>query len=81
MSDPVSNEATPIPATIEQVHAEFEKLLRDRNCMGVRNLLGDTFLDTRNPFQRTRRAPKKWVVAVLAIILFALLIAYWFHFR
>jgi hypothetical protein len=81
MSDLVSSEAALIPAAVKQVHAEFEKLLRDRNCMGVRNFLGDTFLDTRNPFQRARRAPKKWVVAVLAIILFALLIAYWFHFR
>jgi hypothetical protein len=65
--------------TVEQVHAEFERLLRDRNHMGVRNLIGDTLLDPRNPFQKVRRRPKKWVVALLGIWLLALLIAYVFH--
>jgi hypothetical protein len=65
--------------TVEQVHAEFERLLRDRNHMGLRNLIGDTLLDPRNPFQKGRRRPKKWVVALLGIWLLALLIAYVFH--
>ncbi len=65
--------------TVEQVHAEFERLLRDRNHMGVRNLIGDTLLDPRNPFQKARRRPKKWVLALLGIWLMAFLIAYVFH--
>ena len=28
--------------TVKEVHAEFEKLLRDRRHMGLRNLMGDT---------------------------------------
>jgi hypothetical protein len=81
MVDLASNEAAPIPVTMEQVHAEFEKLLRDRNCMGVRNFLGDTVLDPRNPFQHTRRSPKKWIVVIFGILLLALLIVDWFHLR
>ena len=81
MSDQVSNEAAPISVTVEQVHAEFKKLLRDRNHMGLQNFLGDAVLEPRNPFQRTRRSPNKWVVALSAIILSALLMMYWFHFR
>ena len=79
MQDPASNEATPTPVTAVQVHAEFEKLLLDRNQMGVRNFLGDVVLDARNPFQRARRSPKKSVVAVSVMLLLALLVVYWFH--
>ena len=39
-----------------RLHAEFEKLLRDRNHMGVRNFIGDVILEPRNPFQRARRS-------------------------
>jgi hypothetical protein len=66
---------------VGQVHAEFERLLRDRNHMGVRNFLGDAGLDPRNPFQLARRSPKKWVVAVCALLLLGVLIVYWFHLR
>ena len=64
---------------VKEVHAEFEKLLRDRRHMGLRNLMGDTLLDPRNPFQKKRRKPKRWVVAVCGIALLGLLIFSYFH--
>ena len=67
--------------TVKEVHAEFEKLLRDRRHMGLRNLVGDTLLDPRNPFQKKRRKPKRWVVAVCGIALLGLLIFSYFHLR
>jgi hypothetical protein len=81
MSGQKVNEDAPRLVTAGQVHAEFEKLLQHRNHMGVRNLLGDVLLDSRNPFQKMRRRPKKWVVAIGGIILLGLLIAYVFHVR
>lgn len=74
-----SSDATLV--TPEQVHQELERLLRDRNHMGVRNLIGDRLLDPRNPFQRTRRQPKKWVVAAGGLALLALMIIYFFRVR
>ena len=65
--------------TVKEVHAEFEKLLRDRRHMGLRNLMGDTLLFPRNPFQKKRRKPKRWVVAVCGIALLGLLIFSYFH--
>ena len=65
--------------TVKEVHAEFGKLLRDRRHMGLRNLIGDTILDPRNPFQKKRRKPKRWVVAVCGIALLGLLIFSYFH--
>ncbi len=65
--------------TVKEVHAEFEKLLRDRRHMGLRNLMGDTILDPRNPFQKKRRKPKRWLVAVCGIALLGLLIFSYFH--
>ena len=67
--------------TVKEVHAEFEKLLRDRRHMGLRNLMGDTILDPRNPFQKKRRKPKRWVVAVCGIALLGLLIFSYFHLK
>jgi hypothetical protein len=64
---------------VKEVHAEFEKLLRDRRHMGLRNLMGDTLLHPRNPFQKERRKPKRWVVAVCGIALLGLLIFSYFH--
>ena len=64
---------------VKEVHAEFEKLLRDRRHMGLRNLMGDTVLDPRNPFQKKRRKPKRWVVAACGIALLGLLIFSYFH--
>jgi hypothetical protein len=49
--------------------------------MGVRNFLGDAFLEPRNPFQQTRRKPQKFVVAAIGISLMALAIVYAFHLR
>ena len=49
--------------------------------MGLRNLMGDTILDPRNPFQKKRRKPKRWVVAVCGIALLGLLIFSYFHLR
>ena len=79
MPGPPSNE--PGVLTVKEVHAEFEKLLRDRRHMGLRNLMGDTLLDPRNPFQKKRRKPKRWVVAVCGIALLGLLIFSYFHLR
>jgi hypothetical protein len=81
MSGQKLNEDTPRVVTSGQVHTEFEKLLQHRSHMGVRNLLGDVLLDSRNPFQKMRRRPKKWVVAISGIILLGLLIEYVFHLR
>jgi hypothetical protein len=79
VSGPPLNE----PRTLEvrEVHQEFEKLLRDRHHMGLRNLTGDTFLEPRNPFQKKRRKAKRWVVAVCGIALLGLLIFSYFHLR
>ena len=79
MSGQKVNEDAPRLVTASQVHTEFEKLLRHRKHMGVRNLLEDVLLDPRNPFQKMRRRPKKWVVAIGGIILLGLLIEYAFH--
>ena len=79
MPDEPANEPAPSQVTVAEVHAEFEKMLKGRGHMGLRNFLGDTLLEARNPFQRTRRQPKKWAVAVLGIFLLALLIVFGFH--
>jgi superfamily II DNA/RNA helicase len=81
MPDQPVNETAPSRVTVAQVHTEFEKLLKDRTHMGVRNFLGDAFLEPRNPFQRMRRQPKKLVVATGGIFLLGLFIVYGFHLR
>jgi hypothetical protein len=67
--------------TPDEVHREFERLLRDRKHMGLRNLIGDVALEPRNPFQQANRKPKKWVVAFGGLALLAALILYYFHLR
>ena len=67
--------------SVEEVHTEFEKLLRDRHHMGLRNLIGDTLLEPRNPFQNKRRNAKRWVVAVVGLSLLGFLIFGFFHLR
>ena len=67
--------------TVKEVHAELEKLLADRRHMGLRNLVGDTFLEPRNPFQNKRRKAKRWVVAAFGLSLLGLLIISYFHLR
>ena len=67
--------------SVTEVHAEFDKLLRDRHHMGLRNLIGDTFLEPRNPFQDKRRKAKRWVVAVIGLSLLGVLIFSSFHLR
>ena len=79
MSGPPSNELGVL--TVKEVHTEFEKLLRDRHHMGLRNLMGDTLLEPRNPFQKKRRKPKRWVVAVCGIASLGLLILSYFHLK
>ena len=79
MPGPASNE--PGVLTVKAVHAEFEKLLGDRRHIGLRNLIGDTFLEPRNPFQIKRRKAKRWVVAALGVSLLGLLIISYFHLR
>jgi hypothetical protein len=81
MPEQPGSEAPLSQVTVAEVHGEFEKLLRDRRHMGVRNFLGDAFLEPRNPFQRTRRRPQKFVVAAIGIVLTALVIVYAFHLR
>jgi len=81
MPDQPAIETIPSQLTVAQVHTEFEKLLKDRTHMGVRNFLGDAFLEPRNPFERTRRQLKKWVVVIGGICLLGLLIVHGFHIR
>ena len=66
---------------VKEVHAEFEKLLRDRRHMGLRNLMGDTILHPRNPFQKERRKARRWVVAAFGVSSLGLLIISYFHLR
>jgi hypothetical protein len=81
MPEQPGSEAPLSQVTLAEVHAEFEKLLRDGRHMGVRNFLGDAFLEPRDPFQQTRRKPLKFVVAAIGIVLMALVIVYAFHLR
>ena len=81
MPEQPENEASLSQVTVVEVHAEFEKLLKDRRHMGVRNFLGDAFLERRNPFQRTRRKPQRVIVAIVGILLLVFLIVYGFHLR
>jgi len=76
-----ANKTAPDMVTVAQVHAEFEKLLKDSKHMGVRNFLGDAFLEPRNPFERQRRGPKKWVVVLGVLLFLAFLIVYGLHIR
>ena len=69
------------PLTVKEVHKDFENLLGDRRHMGLRNLIGDTFLEPRNPFQNIRRKAKRWVVAACGISLLGLLIISYLHLR
>jgi hypothetical protein len=80
MAAPPVNERCP-PVTPSEVHREFERFLRDRKHMGLRNLIGDVALEPRNPFQQARRKPKKWIVALGGLTLLAGLIVYYFHLR
>ena len=79
MPGPPLNE--PGVLTVKEVHSEFEKLLKDRRHMGLRNLIGDTFLEPRNPFQSKRRQAKRWVVAAFGVSSLGLLIISYFHLR
>ena len=79
MPGPPSNDAAVL--TVKEVHSEFERLLADRRHMGLRNLMGDTVLEPRNPFQSTQRKPKRWVVAACGLALLGILIFGYFHLR
>lgn len=81
MPDQPATEKVPGQVTVVEVHAEFEKLLKNRTHMGLRNFLGDAFLEPWNPFEGTRRQAKKWVVVIGGISLLGLLIVYGFHVR
>lgn len=80
MSGPSSNEARG-PFKVEEIHAEFERLLADRHDIGLRNLLSNTILEPRNPFQKANRKPQRWIVAVGGICILALMILVYFHWR
>jgi len=77
VSGPPANE--PRVLTVAEVHTEFERLIRDRQHMGLRNLIADAVLEHRNPFQKARRKPQRWVVALGGICLLALVILGYFH--
>ena len=81
MPDRPATETLPSQLTVAEVHTEFEKLLKDRTHMGVRNFLGDVFLEGRNPFDRVRRQPKKQIVVIGGIFVLGLLLVYGFHIR
>jgi len=81
MADQPVSESAPSNVTVAEVHAEFERLLKDRTHLGVRDFLGDAFLEPRNPFQRARRQLKRWVIAMSGIVSLGFLIAYFFHLR
>ncbi len=76
---PVSERRSTV--TPGEVHRDFDRLLRDRKHMGLRNLIGDLAMEPRNPFQQASRKPKKWVVAFGGLSLLAALIVYYFHLR
>ncbi len=71
----------PAVLTVREVYTEFDKLLTDRRHMGLRNLMGDTVLEPRNPFQTAQRKPKRWVVAACGIAILGLIIFGYFHLR
>ncbi|MCC6590161.1 MAG: hypothetical protein IT168_25945 [Bryobacterales bacterium] len=79
MPDVTSNDLRPL--SVREVHDEFDRLVRDRHHMGMRNLLGDAVYEPRNPFQKTRRTAKRWVIAVCGIALLGVLIFGYFHLR
>ena len=79
MPEQPASETAPGLVTVEQVQAEFERLVKDRTHMGVRNFLGDVVLEPRNPFERERRKPKKWVAVVSFLVFLALLIICTLH--
>ena len=79
MPDVPSNDRRSL--SVREVHDEFDRLLRDCHHMGMRNLLGDTILEPRNPFQNARRGAKRWVIAVCGIVLLGVLIFGYFHLR
>lgn len=67
--------------TVTEVHDEFNRLLRDRREMGLRNLVAGVLLEPRNPFQKIKRKPQRWAVATGGLMLLALLISAYFHGR
>ena len=79
MPDVPSNDLRPL--TVKEVYDEFDRLLRDRHHMGMRNLLGDKILEPRNPFQSARRGAKRWVIAIWGIALLGVVIFGYFHLR
>ena len=81
MPEQPASESTPNLVTVAEVQAEFEKVLKDRTHMGVRNFLGDVCLEPRNPFEHERRKPKKWVAVIGLLSFLALLLVYSLHIR
>ena len=79
MPEQPRSEAAPALVTAAEVHAELERLVADRSHLGVRNLLGDVFLEPRNPFQPAQRNPKRWIGAAGALLAVALLLGAVFH--
>ncbi len=70
---------TPPRLSAEQVSDEFGKLLKERTDIGLRNWLGDLLLKPSNPFQDSRREPKRWLPIVGCLTGLALLIVCYFH--
>ena len=79
MPEQPRSETAPALVTAAEVHAELKKLLAGRTHVSVRNLLGDAFLEPRNPFQPAQRNPKRWVGAAGALLAVALPLGAVFH--
>ena len=71
----------PGAVTPREVRTRFEILLAERRYFGVRNFAADILLEPHNPFQRAKRHPKKWVVAVGSLGVLVLTLLYTFHIR
>lgn len=71
----------PRVVTRREVRARFEIFLAERQYFGVRNFAADILLEPQNPFQRAKRHPKKWVVAVGSLGVLVLTLIYTFHIR
>lgn len=75
------NDSDHTPHSVGEVHRELDRLLAARPELGFRNLVADSFLQPRNPFQASRRQPKRTAVAAVGILLLGLLIQAFFHGR
>ncbi len=78
MADKIPRPASDISA--ESVLAEAEVAWRQRSDIGLRNRILNVLLDPRNPFDpKRRRAPRKDLVVIAALAVFALSAVIYFN--